>query len=77
MTTRVDCVSNTFAGLTGPTLLRLLQYFHRLEFMLLGQSAGTVASMAIDSNSDVQDLPYSKIREQLLKDGQILEMPEK
>jgi hypothetical protein len=46
-------------------------------FMLLGQSAGTVASMAIDSNSDVQDLPYSKIREQLLKDGQILEMPEK
>ena len=45
-------------------------------FMLLGQSAGTVASMAIDSNSDVQDLPYSKIREQLLKDGQILEMPE-
>lgn len=42
-------------------------------FMILGQSAATAASLAIDANQSVQDIPYAKLREQLLKDGQILE----
>ncbi|WP_425613408.1 FAD-dependent oxidoreductase [Anatilimnocola sp. NA78] len=42
-------------------------------FMILGQSAATAASMAIDSNLAVQDVPYARLREQLLKDGQVLE----
>lgn len=42
-------------------------------FMILGQSAATAASMAIDRGCSVQELPYSELREQLLKDGQILE----
>jgi len=42
-------------------------------FMLLGQSAATAASMAIDDEVAVQDVDYPKLREKLLKDGQILE----
>ncbi len=42
-------------------------------FMILGQSAATAAAMAIDAGSAVQDASYPKLREQLLKDGQILE----
>jgi hypothetical protein len=41
-------------------------------FMILGQSAATAAVMAIDAKIPVQDLPYAKLKERLLKDGQIL-----
>lgn len=46
-------------------------------FMILGQSAATTASMAIDAKSAVQDVPYEKLRERLIADGQILETPTK
>ena len=42
-------------------------------FMILGQSAATAAAMAIDAGSAVQDVPYARLRERLLRDGQILE----
>lgn len=42
-------------------------------FMILGQSAATAAVMAIDDKLAVQDVPYAKLREQLVKDGQVLE----
>jgi hypothetical protein len=42
-------------------------------FMILGQSAATAAVLAIDGKTSVQDVPYEKLRAQLLKDGQILE----
>ena len=42
-------------------------------FMVLGQSAATAASFAIDANSAVQDVPYSKLRERLLVDEQVLD----
>jgi hypothetical protein len=42
-------------------------------FMILGQSAATAAVFAIDDNLSVQQVPYVKLREQLLKDGQVLE----
>jgi hypothetical protein len=42
-------------------------------FMILGQSAATAAVLAIDGNMTVQDVPYAKLRERLLKDKQILE----
>jgi FAD dependent oxidoreductase len=41
-------------------------------FMILGQSAATAAALAIDAKIAVQDVPYAKLRERLLKDGQIL-----
>jgi hypothetical protein len=41
-------------------------------FMILGQSAATAAVMAIDARIAVQDVPYARLKERLLKDGQIL-----
>ncbi len=41
-------------------------------FMILGQSAGTAASMAIDANVSVQKVDYAKLRERLIADKQIL-----
>ena len=46
-------------------------------FMLLGQSAATAASMAIDDNIAVQDVNYPKLRERLLRDKQILDPKQK
>ncbi|MDA7922058.1 FAD-dependent oxidoreductase [Verrucomicrobiales bacterium] len=42
-------------------------------FMILGQSAATAASIAIDRGIPVQEVPYDVLREQLVKGGQILE----
>ncbi len=44
-------------------------------FMILGQSAATAAVQAIDRKSLVQDVDYSELRAQLLKDGQVLDLP--
>jgi hypothetical protein len=42
-------------------------------FMILGQSAATAACIAIDDKVPVQVIAYAKLRERLLKDGQVLE----
>ncbi|QQS49289.1 MAG: FAD-dependent oxidoreductase [Acidobacteriota bacterium] len=42
-------------------------------FMILGQSAATAAALAIDGKIPVQDVPYARLREQLIKDNQVLE----
>ena len=46
----------------------------RLEptFMLLGQSAASAACLAIDDDVSVQALHYAKLRDRLLREGQIL-----
>jgi hypothetical protein len=41
-------------------------------FMILGQSAGTIASMAIDRNKSIYDLSYDDIKTKLEASGQIL-----
>ena len=41
-------------------------------FMILGQSAGTAAALAIDEGVGVQDLDYAKLKEKLEKDQQRL-----
>ena len=43
-------------------------------FMILGQSAATAAVLAIEAETTVQDVPYPKLRERLLKDGQVLDL---
>jgi hypothetical protein len=43
-------------------------------FMILGQSAATAASMAIDESINVQDVDYTKLRARLLADGQVLNL---
>jgi len=46
-------------------------------FMILGQSAGTAASMAIDRDTSVQAVPYKELRRRLLADGLTLQAPDK
>jgi hypothetical protein len=43
-------------------------------FMVLGQSAGIAAMLALRENCRVQDLPYAALREQLIQAGQVLEV---
>jgi hypothetical protein len=42
-------------------------------FMILGQSSATAAVLAIDAGIAVQAVPYPRLRQRLLRDGQILE----
>ncbi len=42
-------------------------------FMILGQSAGTLASMAIEEKKDLHAVTYDELRKKLMADGQILE----
>lgn len=42
-------------------------------FMILGQSAATMASLAIRSGKSIHDLTYEEVSKQLISDGQILE----
>lgn len=44
-------------------------------FMILGQSTAAAAVQAIRGNHTLQDLPYATLREQLVKDGQVLDLP--
>ena len=43
-------------------------------FMILGQSSAAVADIAINRNGIVQDVPYSELRQQLLKEDQRLDV---
>lgn len=43
-------------------------------FMILGQSAATAASLALDAGIAVQELTYSRLQERLIQDGQILQV---
>ncbi len=42
-------------------------------FMVMGQSAATAAVQAIEQNTTVQGIDYAKLKEQMLKDGQMLD----
>ncbi len=46
-------------------------------FMILGQSAGVVAALALNKSVDIHDLPYSVIKEKLLQENQIIELGQK
>ncbi len=44
-------------------------------FMVLGQSAATAASLALEAGCPIQDVPPEALRERLLADGQVLDPP--
>lgn len=44
-------------------------------FMILGQSAATLAVQALDEGKAVQDISYAELRQRLLEDGQVLDNP--
>ena len=45
-------------------------------FMILGQSAGMAASIAIEKEIPIQNVEYSDLRTGLIKSGQILDIPD-
>ncbi|WP_169978587.1 FAD-dependent oxidoreductase [Tautonia rosea] len=45
-------------------------------FMILGQSAATGAVLAIDHDTSVQEIPADALRDRLLQDGQVLDLPD-
>lgn len=44
-------------------------------WMAIGQGAGVAAALTAQQNLTVQELPYGKLREQLIKQGQVLDIP--
>jgi ribulose 1,5-bisphosphate synthetase/thiazole synthase len=42
-------------------------------FMILGQSAGTLAGLALEDKKNIHDISYDALRKALQKDGQVLE----
>ena len=42
-------------------------------FMILGQSAGTLAAMALDADKSMYEITFEALRKQLKENGQILE----
>jgi hypothetical protein len=44
-------------------------------FMILGQSAAIAASLALENNTSVQQVPYDELRQALEEAGQILSRP--
>ena len=43
-------------------------------FMILGQSAATLAALALDNQQSIHDVSYESLKEVLLKDGQVLSL---
>jgi hypothetical protein len=41
-------------------------------FMILGQSAATLAVMALEADRGIHEIPYEELKEKLLQDGQVL-----
>lgn len=44
------------------------------QCMAMGQAVGTVAAMAADGGGEVREVGYAEVRDQLVKDGAILEL---
>ena len=63
----IFCVSASHIGLSTLRMEPVL--------MITGQSAATAAALAIDEGVSLQKLPYPKLRDRLLADGQILVPP--
>jgi hypothetical protein len=46
-----------------------------VQWLVLGQSAGVAAALSAKQNVAVQELPYSALRERLLAQKQVLDLP--
>lgn len=62
------CPSSSYVGYGSVRILP--------TFMILGQSTGAAASIAIDEKVAVQDVPYDILGKTLVENNQILEIPE-
>lgn len=72
MPKREDCLNLIVPVCVSSTHIAFGSIRMEPVFMILGQSAGTIASMAIDKRKTIYDLTYEEIRTKLEADGQIL-----
>ncbi len=62
------CLSSSYVGYGS---IRIVP-----TFMILGQSTGVAAAIAIDDNIPMQDVPYKTLGEMLISNEQILKIPD-
>ncbi|HEY1068087.1 MAG TPA: FAD-dependent oxidoreductase, partial [Pirellulales bacterium] len=76
LTPRASECTNLLAP-TCPSSSYVAYGAYRIEFtfMAAAQSSAIAASLALDANSSVQDVPYSRLQPALLAAGQVLEAP--
>lgn len=68
-----DCVNLLVPTVISSTHVAFGSMRMEPVFMILGQSAGAAASLAIDGALAVQDVDYAKLRAVLLQEGQLLD----
>ncbi len=61
------CISSSYVAYGA---IRILP-----TFMILGQSAGLAASIAVDKEIPIQEVKYTDLKDALIKSGQILDIP--
>jgi hypothetical protein len=62
------CLSSSYVGYGS---IRIVP-----TFMVLGQSIGAAAAIAVSESVDIQDIPYGDLEKILHNQGQILSLPE-
>jgi hypothetical protein len=72
MPKREDCINLLVPVCVSSTHIAFGSIRMEPVFMILGQTAGTLASMAIDKRKTIYDLTYDEINTKLEADGQIL-----
>lgn len=70
-----DCVNLIVPVCLSATHVAYASIRMEPTFMVLGQSAGAAAALAIANACPVQQVPYPALKAQLLKDGQIISLP--
>ena len=70
---KADCVNLLVPTVISSTHVAFGSSRMEPVFMILGQSAGAAASLAIDAAIPVQDVDYGRLREVLLAEGQLLD----
>jgi hypothetical protein len=72
MPKREDCLNLLVPVCVSSTHIAFGSIRMEPVFMILGQSAGTLASMAIDKRKTIYEITYDEIKSKLEADGQIL-----
>ena len=72
---RDECVNLLVPVCLSSTHVALCSVRVEPTWMMLGQSAGIAAAMAHATNSDVQNLPYDALKQRLLTQNQVLDLP--